>query len=69
MKQSAIFVTLRGLKMKKKNILLSQNRSQFKNIFHNTNIPNFLSHQNYGDLEMLLSMLFKHKNAILDKSK
>jgi hypothetical protein len=33
-------------------------RSQFKNIFHNTNIPNLLSHQNYGDLGTLLSMFF-----------
>jgi hypothetical protein len=47
----------------------SQIRSQFKNIFHNTDLPNLLSHQNYGDLGMLLSMLFEHRNTILKKSK
>jgi hypothetical protein len=33
-------------------------RFQFKNIFHNTNPTNILSHQNYGDLAMLLSIPF-----------
>jgi hypothetical protein len=36
----------------------SQIRSQFKNICHNIDLPNLLSHQNYGDLGMLLSMFF-----------
>jgi hypothetical protein len=36
----------------------TQIRSQFKNIFHNTDLPNLLSYKNYGDLGTLLSMLF-----------
>jgi hypothetical protein len=44
-------------------------RSQFKNIFHITDLPNLLSHQNYGDLGTLLSMLFEHRNTILKKLK
>jgi len=35
----------------------SQIRSQFKNSFHNTNLSNPLSHQNYGYLGKLLSLL------------
>jgi hypothetical protein len=46
-----------------KNLLLvclsyTQIRSKFKNIFHNMDLPNLLSHQNYGDFGTLLSMLF-----------
>jgi hypothetical protein len=33
-------------------------RSQFKSIFHIIELPNLLSHQNYGDLGALLSMSF-----------
>ena len=33
-------------------------RSQFKNICHVIDLPNLLSHQNYGDLGTLLSMIF-----------
>jgi hypothetical protein len=40
----------------------TQIRSQFQNICHNTNLPNLPSHQNYGDLETLLLMLFEHIN-------
>jgi hypothetical protein len=44
-------------------------RSQFKNIFHITDLPNLLSHQNYVDLGTLLSMRFEHRNTILKKLK
>jgi len=44
-------------------------RSKFKNIFHITNLPNLLSDQYYGDVGMLLSMLFQHRNVILKKQK
>jgi hypothetical protein len=44
-------------------------RSQFKNIFHITDLPNLLSHQNYGDLGILLSIFFEHINTILKKLK
>ena len=47
----------------------SQIRSHFKNIFHNTNLPNLLSHQNYGDLGILLSILFWNRNTILNNLK
>ena len=52
-----------------KNFLLecpmyNQIRFQFQNICHNTNLPNFLSHLNFSDLEMLLLMFFKHQNKI-----
>jgi hypothetical protein len=47
----------------------SQIRSQFKNICHNTNLPNLQNHQNCGDLGTLLSMFFEHINTILKKSK
>jgi hypothetical protein len=43
--------------------------SQFKNIFHISDLPNLQSHQNYGELGTLLSMLFEHRNAILKKLK
>jgi hypothetical protein len=43
--------------------------SQFKNISYNTDLPNLLSHQNYGDLGMFLSMLFEHIHTILNKLK
>jgi hypothetical protein len=42
-------------------------RSQFKNICHIIDLPNFVSHQNYGDLRTLLSMFFEHRNTILKK--
>ena len=31
---------------------------QFKNICHNTNLPNLLSHQNYSDFGMLILIFF-----------
>jgi hypothetical protein len=44
-------------------------RSQFKNIFHITNLPNLIIHQNYGDIGMLPSMLIEHRNTNLKKLK
>jgi hypothetical protein len=49
--------------------MYTQIRSQFQNIYHNTDLPNLLSHQNYGDLGTLLLKLFEHRNKILKKSK
>jgi hypothetical protein len=40
-------------------------RSKFKNIFHNTNLPNLLNHQNYDELGKLLSMFFEYIYTIL----
>ena len=39
-------------------------RLQFQNIFNDTNIPNLLTHQNYGDLEQLFFNLLKHSSTI-----
>ena len=46
----------------------TQIRSQFKNICHNTDLPNLLSHQNFSDIGMFLLMFFRHQNNILKKS-
>jgi hypothetical protein len=40
-------------------------RSQVKNM----DLPNLLSHQNYGDLRRLLSMFIEHRNTIVKKLK
>ena len=47
----------------------TQIRSYFQNISHTTNLPKFLTQQNYGDLEKLLLMLFEHRNKILKNHK
>ena len=44
-------------------------RSQFKNIFIVTDLPNLSNHQNYGDLGTLVALFFKHRNTILKKLK
>jgi hypothetical protein len=49
--------------------IYSQISSKFKNIFHNRDLPNLLSHKKYGDLQNLLSMFFEHRNTILKESK
>jgi hypothetical protein len=38
--------------------MYTQIRSHFQNIYHNTDLPNLISHQNYSDLRMLLLVLF-----------
>ena len=44
-------------------------RFHFHNIFCNTDLPIILTCQNYSELEMLLSKLFKHRNTILKQTK
>jgi hypothetical protein len=44
-------------------------KSQFQNICYNIDLPNLLTHQNYGDLGMLLLKLFEHINKILKQTK
>jgi hypothetical protein len=44
-------------------------RSQFQNICYNSDLPNILTHQIYGDLGMLFLKLFEHRNKILKQTK
>ena len=37
-------------------------REHFENIYYNTDLPNILTHHNYGDLTMVLLKLFEHRN-------
>ena len=41
--------------------------SQFHNLSYNTNLPNILNWESYGDLEKLLSKLFEYKNKFYNK--
>jgi hypothetical protein len=43
--------------------------SQFQNIFRNIDLPNLLTHQNYGDLGTFLLNIFEHKNKLLKQTK
>jgi hypothetical protein len=72
MKEFVIFVILRRWWMK--NIFLEFHtyfhiRSQFQNICNNINIPNMLTHQNYGDLRKFISNLLEHTHKILKQTK
>jgi len=44
-------------------------KSQFQNIGKDTNLLNFLTHQNYSNLETLFLKLFQFKNKIIKKIK
>ena len=44
-------------------------RTQFHNLFCNTDLPSLLRCQNYSELERLLSKLFEHRNKILNQTK
>jgi hypothetical protein len=46
-------------------LVSTQIRSQFQNICHTTNVVNLLNHQNYGDLGILLLMLYECRDKIL----
>jgi hypothetical protein len=43
--------------------MYTQIKSQFQNICYNIDIPNLLTHQNYGDLGMFILNPFKHTNT------
>jgi hypothetical protein len=72
-KDPVIFVILRELNIKKKILLecptYTHIRCQFQNICYNTNLPNFLTRQNYSDLGIPLLNIFKHRNKILKQTK
>jgi hypothetical protein len=44
-------------------------RYHFQNICHNTNLPNLLTQQKYGDLRKILLIFFEHRNKILKNRK